>query len=140
LVQAQVSDVIPFGGKRSDTASYRGTTAYPWASSDFTTSNKAVYYKFFLKADTLGGLDNKANYRVDVEELPAGSTYYRVSRTTFGSAGWTGVDTTFVLTNMTSVTAPPLMTKSFRLKVTPYDSVQNVRISGYLIKWNPGLY
>ena len=140
ILQAQISDAVILGGTSADTASYRGTTAYPWYSSPFKTSAQSVFYKFYLKIDTLGGLDNKAKYRIDVEELPAGTTYYRVSRTTFGSAGWTGIDTTFVITNMTTSTSVPLASHYYRLKITPYDSIQNVRISGYLIRWVPEAY
>lgn len=136
-VQAQrISDVITIGGKTSDTASYRGSTAYPWTSSSFIWPNYPTNYKAHFDIDTTGFSGNKgAKYRIDTQESLDGTNWYRCARSTFGSGGWTRGDTNWILTNQTTTTSPPVAAKYMRFVITPYDSVQLLRIKGALIRW-----
>lgn len=136
-IQAQrISDVIIIGGKTSDTASYRGSTAYPWYSSPYAITNFPVFFKAHFDIDTIGFSGNKgAKYRIDTQESLDGVNWYRNARSIFGSAGWTRGDTNWIITNQTTTTSPALAAKYFRYVITPYDSVQKVRISGSLIRW-----
>lgn len=131
----RLSDPIVIGGTLADTASKRSSTVASWYSSDFTMPSYPGYYKFYLDIDTVGSV-GKAKYKVIIQERPAGSTYYTTSTNTWGSsAGWTKGDTLWTITNQSTTTSPGLATKYYRAVVTPYDSTQKVRITGYLLKW-----
>lgn len=132
-LQAQISDVIKIGGTSADTASLIGATAYPWHSSEFYSHNKLFFAKVYFDIDTVG--TGKAKYRITVEERPDGTIWYPVTTSTYGNGGWTKGDTTWALSTQTSTTSPPFATKYYRYTITPYDSVQKIKISGYQIIW-----
>lgn len=137
VLQAQrFSDPIKIGGTAADTASKRSSTVVSWTSSEFAQSTDAPgYFKFFLDVDTVGSV-GKAKYKIYVQERPAGSQYWTVSQTTWGSSsGWTKGDTVWTITNQSATTSPGLVSKYYRLMITPYDSTQKIRIWGYLVKW-----